>query len=295
MVDTLGHADVSPAKKDNKAIGELIHQHFPNATLYTTDESIQSISTGCHNITMFISEQLSVATSRKKDLYADLNNIHQKTKQTVDGYRIIPWRVCPAYTGIPRIIQSASKPQERIQKQLPKDKEAINKKGENYAEMMQPYLQRKEGRIVNTTYDTKRQKFGRYLTEALEQGYGTEALTQKRYAGFVEIANHIPVDALLKELNIQFIEKDKEKGIWEISIPETYRSSFLPHLEGTISELKEQLNKEYARLSTDTSALKSQNLLYCYAAIRAATAMVNHLGSEEKIKQSEHEGPSCLR
>ncbi len=282
-VDVLGHNTRFPVdtKKFNKEIGELIHQHLAHTTLYTTDISIQDTESGCHNLTMYISEQLSVTDRKEKDLYGDLNTIHQKNKWEEDNFRIIPWQECPAYTGIPRVIQSASKPQARMEQNLPEDQKPINKKGQHYKQIMDEALKRRKGKIVNTTYDTKRQKFGKYLNDALDKDYGTDTLKQKVLAGFTDIINRIPTDALLNKLDIQFISKDND--MWEISIPEHCRSKHFPQLKGTIGDLKNQLNFAYTNLYKDAFAFKDPNLLYQYAAIRAATAVVNDL----ELKQTK--------
>lgn len=280
-IDTLGHNDFgwpNFTRYWTEEVMKTIRKHLPQAILYTTDITIQSTETGCQNIAMYVSEQLSIATRKQFDLFVDLNKIYQHNQREENGIRIIPWAQCPAYTGIPRIIQSASKPLARIQEDLEEDQLSINKKGQNYQEAMKPYLVEKQGKIVNITYDTKRQKFGTHIAEAYENHYAE--LNKKRFSGFTDLVDRIPINALAKKLEIE-ITQQKDKT-WKIAVSPQHQSSYLSNLQGTLLDLTLKLNEAYQNITTDKEAFTLPNFLFYYAAIRAIREQLRSLVLENE-------------
>lgn len=281
-VDTQGHN--YSIKADNKAVGEIIHKHLPGATLYTTDTQMQSTETGCHIFALYISERLSAATQMKRNLFGDLKKIYEQSNRDEDGFRIIPWGKCPVYTGLPKIIHSASKPKARIKEGLEEDKTTVNKKNQNYQQEMKRLLVWRHGKKVNTYYDINRHKFGKHVKKAYEEEY--EMLNKKRLAAFTDLIDRIPVDALAEELAIKLVQQD---GQWEIVVPRQYQGADLFDLKGTKTELAEKLEDVYNKIAANPYAIELPNFLFYYAAIQVSRAKVDSLKQESQTVEETRE------
>ena len=272
-VDTAGHN--YSAKNDNREVGEIIHKHLPEATLYTTDTRMQSTQTGCHIFALYISERLSAATQNKRDLFGDLKKIYEQSIREEDGFRIIPWGKCPVYTGLPKIIQSASKPKARINEGLEEDKTTVNKKNQNYQQEMKRFFVKRHGKKVNSFYEVNRQKFGKHIKKAYEDEF--ESLNKKMLAGFTDIIDRIPVDALAEELAIKLVKQGEQ---WEIIVPTSYQGGYLFDLKGTKTELIGKLEDAYKNIAANPSAIEHPDFLFHYAAIQVSRAIVDSLEPE---------------
>lgn len=275
-VDTQGHN--SSTKDDNRKVGEIIHKHLSDATLYTTDIQIQSTYTGCYIFALYISERLSAATQNKRDLFGDLKKIHEQSKREEDGFRIIPWGKCPVYTGLPKIIQSASKPKTRIKEGLEEDKTTVNKKNQNYQQEMKRFFLKGYGKAINSCYEVNRVKFGKYIKKAYEEEY--ELLNKKTLAGFTDIIDRIPIDALVDELAIKLVKQGDQ---WEIVVQKNPQGSYLSDLKGTKTELTEKLEDAYNQITAKPYSIEHPNFLFHYAAIQVSRAMVDSLEPESKM------------
>lgn len=284
-IETLGHEKLgqdqsTAAIETNKEIGELIRKQFPQATLYTVDNCIQSTPSGCQHLTMYIIEQLSAAKSKNKDLFHDLNLLY---KETQDGFRIVPWNACPAYTGLPRITQSYDKPTKRISMKFEADQQPLNKELQNYEQAMKGHLISIAYLNFNTFYNTKRTKAGSHLKKGLET-FDSTTVEQKRFLGFIDVVNRIPVNALSALLNVKL--KEGKNNNWEISIPDQYNYKNMLQPNGTLEELNQQLKDMNKKISTDMFAYKNPNMLYQYAAIKVITDLVKNAKLELENKQS---------
>lgn len=276
-VDTLGH---DYAKYDNRVVGDIIHKQLPEATLYTTDTQMQSTETGCHIFALYISERLSAATQNNKDLFGDLKKIHEQSNKEEDGFRIIPWGKCPVYTGLPKIIHSASKPKARIKEGLEEDITTVNKKNQNYSQEMKRFFVKKNGKKVNSFYEINRQKFGKQIIHAYEEEF--EILNEKMLAGLTDIVNRVPVDELAEELGIKLIKQGEQ---WEIVIQKHLPGSYLSDLKGTKKELTVKLNDAYNTIqanlyTTSNPAMEHPDFLFHYAAIHVCKAKIDGLEPE---------------
>lgn len=288
-VDTLGH-DESSTRENNAAVGAIIHKHLPGATLYTTDIQMQFTISGCDNFVLYISERLSAAALKKRDLFGDLKKIHEHHKIESEGFRVIPWAKIPAYTGLPKIIQSASRPEQRIKEALEEDKNTFNKKNENYQQEMQRRLVEHQGKKVNTYYEVNRQKFGIHLKKAYEEDY--DSLNEKSLLAFSDLINRVPIDVLARELGIEWVQNGDE---WEIVVPQQYQGPYLADLKGTLPELIKKLDNAYEEIAADTYAMQKPYFYFYYAAIRVCRAMLTSLAEENQQQKNTQEKANLKR
>ncbi|PWY57668.1 hypothetical protein DGG96_00815 [Legionella qingyii] len=282
-VDTLGHDD-SNTQLYNAEVGAIIHKHEPEAILYTTDIQMQFTNTGCDIFALYISERLSAAALKKRELFNDLKKIHEYHKIEREGFRVIPWGKCPVYTGLPKIIQSASRPEQRIKEELVADKNTFNKKNENYHQEMHRRLMERQGKQVNSYYEVNRQKFGIHLKKAYEEEYDT--LNKKSLLAFTDLINRVPIDVLIRELDIEWVQNGDE---WEIVVPQQYHGPYLTDLKGTLPELLEKLDNAYEGIADDKYAMQDPYFHFYYAAIRVCRTKLGSLAEENQKEKNTQE------
>lgn len=269
-VDSLG-ANQLERRPGHETISGIIRSFFPDARLYTVYEQLIRSASGCHNFALYLSEQLSAAPYKHKNLPADLVQAYDAAKHPViHGFMPVALEDCPAYTGIPRIVHSASAPLERLQQNREEDREILNKKHETYQSSMERVIKIVDGKKTNTLFDIKRHRFGRYLAQSLTEEYNTPSLAEKKLSGFTHIVDRMDPAILQKRYPCPL---DIREGRCTIELVHNERMD--DNLcYANIDELEADVDRLLLVLGHNPGM--QANLLNRYAELRSAKAQIAH-------------------